>query len=162
MSKQELYMYSLDGEDFRSKTENEGTGWETREEALAAGREQSALIARLKATDPSPVWTGVKVGYQANAFFPSGTDLIEAMSDVAEGEIGGEPGDDWPDVGVISAEAEEGSAGRELHDFMEKTFHPFLETWTEKHELAPLFWSVTEVVKHADDDGALVPTEDPA
>lgn len=162
MSKQELYMYSLDGEEFRSQTDKEGTGWETREEALAAGREQSALIARLKSVDASPVWTGIKVGYHAHAFFPSGTDLIEAMSDVAEGEVGGEAVDDWPDVGDVSAEAEEGSAGRELHDFMEKTFHPFLEKWAEKHGLAPLFWSVTEVVKHADDDGALVAPEDTA
>lgn len=154
--KTELYVYSLDGEEFRTKEDD--SAWETREEALAAGREQAALIARLKEVDPGPVWTGYKVGYQASAFFPSGADLLESIADAAEGEVGGDAVDAWPDVGDVSGDAEEGSAGRELHDFVEETLQPFLEKWAEEHDLAPTFWSVTELVKHADDDGALAST----
>lgn len=152
MSKQELYVYSHDGVTFQDRREEESDegshGWENRDEALLAGREHAALVARLKDTPPNPVWTGVKVGYVANAFFPQADLFVEAMSDQAEGEVGGEELDSWPDV-------DEETAGKELQEFVEETLHPFLEAWIEKHDLQPTFWSVTDVVKHAEDDGVI-------
>lgn len=151
MSKQELYVYSLDGETFQERpteSDEESRGWETREEALLAGRERTQLVARLKGEEPSSVWTGIKVGYVAAAFFPTADMLYEAMSDMAEGEVGDEVLDGWPDI-------DEDTAGKELQAFVEETLHPFLEQWVEKHDLQPKFWSATEVVKHADDDAAL-------
>lgn len=161
---EKLYVYSLDKSDFRAQAD--GGGWETREQALAAGREQAAVIHRLKATSekeaaqtkPGPVWTGVKVGYTADAFFPTAEHIVEFMGEQAEGEVDGEALDGWPDVASPSAECEEGTAERELFDFVEQTLHPFLSEWTKRHNLQPTFWSVTDVVKHADDDDALAKT----
>jgi len=148
MSKKELYVYSLNGERFMEKSEEgdvNARAWETREEALLAGREHAELIGRLKEVDPNPVWTGVKVTYSASAFFPDADAILEAMSDHAKGEMSSEYVDDWPDV-------HDETAGQELRDFVKETIHPFLEAWVEKHELEPTFWSVTDVAKHAEDD----------
>jgi hypothetical protein len=151
MSKQELYVYSLNGDTFQDReeeTELSSRGWETREEALVAGREHAQLVARLKEADPSPVWTGVKVGYVAAAFFPTPDWLLEIMEESAQAEVGDDAAGDWPDI-------DDDTAGKELQEFVELTLHPFLEQWIEKHDLQPKFWSATDVVKHSDDDGVL-------
>jgi hypothetical protein len=155
MSTKELYVYSLNGETFQDREEasaEEERGWETREEALTAGREHADLVAGLKEVEPSPVWTGVKVGYVASAFFPTAEMIYDAMADMAGGEVGGEASDDWPDI--------DDTAEKELNEFVEETLHPFLEQWVEKHGLQPTFWSATDTVKHADDDGTIEKAED--
>lgn len=154
MSKKELYVYSINGTRYCDREEEKdqtSRGWETREEALMAGRDHAKLIADLKDAPPGPVWTGVKVGYDASAFFPESSVLYESMSDVAEGEVGGDALDGWPDF--------EDDACDEIDAFVKETLHPFLAQWVEKHGLQPTFWSATEVVKHADDDGELEPTK---
>lgn len=157
-----LYVYSVDGDDFQAQPD--GSGWETREEALAAGRERAQVIHRLKddgkdkSSRPGPVWTGVKVPYSAEAFFPSAEHLVEYIAEQADGEVGNEAADAWPDLAIPTAECEEGTAERELFDFVENTLHPFLAEWANRHGLEPTFWSVTDVVKHAEDDGVIAKT----
>jgi hypothetical protein len=104
------------------------------------------------------VWTGVKVGYTAAAFFPTAENLLEFMREQADGEVGTDTSEDWLDLATPTAASEEGSAERELFEFVEETFHPFLTQWAERHDLQPTFWSVTDVVKHADDDQAIAKT----
>lgn len=156
MSKQELYVYSHNGETFHDREEEsdeDSRGWETREEALVAGREHAELVARLKEADPSPIWTGVKVGYVASAFFPTAHMIYDLMAESAQAEVGDDAAEEWPDI-------DDETAMKELHEFVEQTLHPFLEQWIEKHDLQPKFWSATDVVKHSDDDGVLEKAED--
>lgn len=145
------YVYSIDGETWRG-TNEDAEGWETREEALAAGRSAAGLIASLKEVEPGQVWTGVMVGYEASAFFPHADAIVEFMNESAEGEVGVDFADVWPEV------TDDSDAGKELIEFVEKVMHPWLVLWAEKHGLKPEFWSVCDVAKHADDDGALEPT----
>lgn len=144
------YVYSLDGERYQGKDDKDG--WETREEALEAGRARARQIAELKDVPPSPVWTGFQVGYGANAFYPGADALVEHMGDQAEGEVGGEVADEWPQ-GNIPTEAL-----ADLATFIVQTLHPFLDEWVEKHGLAPTFWSVADICKHADDDREIATT----
>jgi hypothetical protein len=149
MTTEQRYVYSLDGNEFRGDAQ--GGGWETREQALTAGRERAAQIAALKDVDPGPVWTGIQVRCTAAAFYPEAGFVLETMSELAAGEVGGEACEEWPDVG------EEAKA--ELETFWKETVCPFLDEWVTRHELDPTFWAVTEVVKHADDDHALAKTD---
>jgi hypothetical protein len=155
MSKQELYVYSLDGLDYRERDPVAKLGWETREEALAAGREQARAIAALKDTPPASVWTGVKVGYVASAFYPDESHLLETLGELAEGEVDNERVDSWPDVDVHRHVDDMDASAAELSAFVKDTLHPFLDQWIEKHGLQPTFWSVSDECKHADDDKAV-------
>jgi hypothetical protein len=82
---QQRYVYSLDGEHYQTKDDD--TGWETREEALSAGRERARTLASLKELEPGHVWTGIQVGYEAAAFFLM-ADLIGDIAERATAEVG--------------------------------------------------------------------------
>jgi hypothetical protein len=155
MSKQELYVYSLDGDRYRGRADDADLGWETREEALTAGREHAGRLAALKDEPPAPVWTGVKVSYEASAFYPSPNDVIYVMHEAATGEVGDEHGEEWPDVDADLHPDDMQPAAAELRTFLEETLYPFLDQWVEKHGLQPKFWSVSDTCKHADDDKEL-------
>lgn len=150
-SRVERYVYSLDGREYRAR--DEGRGWETRAEALAAGRERAKKLAELKDEPQGPVWTGIQVPLSASAFFPDGEWILDFMAQAAGDEVGSDLAEGWPDVDTPSGDAPEGSAERELHEFVEDVLHPFLQAFVEKHDLSPTFWQVSDVVKHADDDG---------